>query len=65
MLPALPNLELSLTQQFELRKYEQSSVNLSKEELRKLLMQAVRLVMVKDNVTKYLLRELMTGNVID
>lgn len=65
MLPALPNLELSLTQQFELRKYEQSSVNLSKEELRKLLIQAVRLVMVKDNVTKHLLRELMTGNVID
>lgn len=65
MLPPFPKLELSLTQQFELKKYEQSSVNLSKEELRKLLMQAVRLVMVKDNVTKYLLRELMTGNVID
>lgn len=56
---ALPelNLEPTLAQQFELVKIEKEMENLSREQLRDLLLQVSRLLMMKDNVIRSLLRQ--------
>lgn len=51
---------LSLEQQFQMRLMEESAQNLSREQMQELLIQTVRLLMVKDNV----IRNLMKGCLI-
>ncbi len=50
-------LELTLSQQFELRRLTMSSESLKADELRGLLLQSCRLMMVKDNIIKQLMSE--------
>lgn len=46
--------ELTLEQQFQMRLMEQSAQNMSREQMTDLLVQASRLLMLKDNVIKNL-----------
>lgn len=47
---------LSLEQQFQMRLMEESAQNLSREQMQELLIQTVRLLMVKDNVIRNLMK---------
>lgn len=49
--------ELSLEQQFNMRLFEQSAQELSYEQAVELLVQASRLLMLKDNVIRSLLKQ--------
>jgi hypothetical protein len=50
--------ELSLEQQFQMRLMEESAQNMSREQALELLIQASRLLMLKDNVIKGLIKQL-------
>ena len=49
-------LNLSIEQKFSMHRFETDSHTLTPEELRKLLIEAVRQLYVKDNVIHYLLK---------
>lgn len=49
--------ELSLEQQFQMRLVEESLTKMSREQALDLLLQASRLLMVKDNVIRDLMRK--------
>lgn len=51
------NPELTLEQKFEMQLMEKSAHNMSRDEALNLLLQAARLLMLKDNVIKQLMRE--------
>jgi hypothetical protein len=55
-------VELSLEQQFHLRLVEQSLQNISHEQALELLFQAAELLMIKDNLIKELLREVLQSD---
>jgi hypothetical protein len=50
------SFELSLEQQFEMRRMQDEVQNLSREQALSLLMQASRLLMLKDNVIRNLIK---------
>ena len=50
------NLDLSLEQKFKMRLFEQSVQTMNPEEARKLLLEASKLLMVKDNIIKGLMQ---------
>ncbi|NEP14230.1 MAG: photosystem I reaction center subunit XII [Symploca sp. SIO2C1] len=52
MLPNLPDFSLSIEQQFDLRKYQELAKNIPRQELEKLLIDAIRLKMAQENLTK-------------
>lgn len=54
-------MELSLEQQFELAKIQQAAENADREELIKLIVSAYKLVMLKDNAIKGMLRPAAFG----
>lgn len=56
-------VELSLEQKFQLRLVEQSLETLSHEQALELLRQASELLMMKDNVIKQLVREIIQTDV--
>lgn len=49
-------LELSLEQQFSLRQYESQVTNLSQDQALDFLVEALRQLMIKDNVIRSLIR---------
>lgn len=51
------SFELNLSQQFNLRAYEDLIKNLTKAELELLLVDAMRLLMVKDNIIRDLAKD--------
>lgn len=51
------SFELTLSQQFNLRAYEDLIKNLTKAELELLLVDAMRLLMVKDNIIRDLAKD--------
>lgn len=57
------SIELSLEQKFQLRLVEQSLETLTREEALYLLAQASELLMMKDNVIKGLVREILQSEV--
>ena len=57
MLPQLPDFSLSLEQQFDLRKYQQLVKDLPRPELENLLIQAIRLKMSQENLSKGVIKE--------
>jgi hypothetical protein len=50
------NLDLSLEQQFNMKLFEQSIAAMNSEEARSLLLEASKLLMVKDNIIKGLMK---------
>lgn len=50
------NLDLSLEQQFKMKIFEQSIAAMNSEEARSLLLEASKLLMVKDNIIKSLMK---------
>lgn len=56
--------ELTLEQQFQMRLMEQSAENMTREQALELLVQASRLLMVKENVIRNLVRRLPVSAVI-
>lgn len=61
MLPEFPNfsleLSLSLEQQFTMKTFEQSVQTMDSEDMRSLLLEASKLLMVKDNIIKGLMKK--------
>jgi hypothetical protein len=53
--------ELTLEQQFHVRLMEQSTERLSREQMQELLIQTAKLLMVKDNVIRNLMRNSFLG----
>lgn len=51
------NLELSLEQKFNIKLFENSVKLMNAEEMRSLLMEASKLLMVKDNIIKGLMKD--------
>ncbi len=51
------NLKLTLEQQFNMRLFEDSAEAMSREQALSLLMEASRLLMIKDNIIKDLLKQ--------
>lgn len=51
------NLDLTLEQEFELRQFQDSAQAMSREQAVSLLLKASRLLMIKDNVIKDLMKE--------
>jgi hypothetical protein len=51
------NLDLSLEQEFKMRILEESVQTMNSEEARSLLIEASRLLMVKDNIIKGLMKQ--------
>lgn len=49
--------ELTLEQQFQIRLMEESAHNMSREQMIETLIQASRLLMVKDNVIRNMLKQ--------
>ena len=49
--------ELTIEQQFQMRLMEQSIQNMSREQARELLVETARLLMIKDNLIKSLLKQ--------
>lgn len=52
------NLELTLEQEFDMRVFEQSAQEMSRDQAVSLLMQASRLLMIKDNVIRDLMKKI-------
>lgn len=52
------SFELTLEQQFQMRLMEESASQMSPDQMQKLLLQTVQLLMIKDNV----IRNLMKGS---
>lgn len=50
------SFELSLEQQFQMRLMEQSTQQMTREQMHDLLINAARLVMLKDNVIRNLIK---------
>lgn len=50
------SFELSLEQQFQMRLMEQSAQKMTREQMQDLLVQSARLLMLKDNVIRDLLK---------
>ena len=50
------NLDLSLEQQFKMKLFEESIAAMNSEEARSLLLEASKLLMVKDNIIKSLMK---------
>lgn len=50
------SFELSLEQQFQMRLMEQSAQQMTREQMQNLLIQAARLLMLKDNVIRDLIK---------
>ncbi len=50
------SFELSIEQQFQMRLMEESAQKMSREQMRDTLIQAARLLMVKDNVIRNLMK---------
>ncbi|MGL5794656.1 MAG: NblA/ycf18 family protein [Waterburya sp.] len=61
MLPEFPNfsleLSLSLEQEFTMKTFEQSVQSMDSEDMRSLLLEASKLLMVKDNIIKGLMKK--------
>ena len=57
MLPNLPDFSLSMEQEFDLRKYQELAKNVPRQELEKLLIDAIRLKMAQENLTKGMMRQ--------
>lgn len=51
------NLKLTLEQQFKMRLFQESAEEMSREQALSLLMDASRLLMIKDNIIKDLLKQ--------
>ena len=51
------SFELTLEQQFQMRLLEQSSEALSKEQMHEHLLQIARMLMVKDNIIRNLIKQ--------
>ncbi len=51
------SFELSLEQQFELRRVQDAAATMSREQAVDLLMQTAKLLMVKDNVIRSLMKK--------
>lgn len=51
------NLDLSLEQKFRMRIFEESVQTMNSEETRSLLLEASKLLMVKDNIIKGLMKQ--------
>lgn len=51
------NLKLTLEQQFKMRLFQESAEGMSREQALSLLMEASRLLMIKDNIIKDLLKQ--------
>lgn len=49
--------ELTLEQQFQMRLMQESAEKLSREQMQELLIQTARLLMVKDNVIKNMIKQ--------
>jgi hypothetical protein len=56
-MPSEISLELTLEQQFQMRLMEEQVVSLSQQQIEDLLLQASRLLMLKDNVIRSLLKK--------
>ncbi len=54
---------LSLEQMFQLRLMEESALNMNRDEAIALLIQASRLLMLKDNVIRQLIKQVIDGEV--
>ncbi|GAB4184171.1 MAG: NblA/ycf18 family protein [Coleofasciculaceae cyanobacterium] len=50
------SFQLSLEQQFQMRLMEESAQQMSREQMQEVLIQAARLLMVKDNVIRDLMK---------
>ncbi|NES24211.1 MAG: photosystem I reaction center subunit XII [Symploca sp. SIO3E6] len=57
MLPNLPDFSLSMEQEFDLRKYQELAKNIPRQELEKLLIDAIRLKMAQENITKGMIQK--------
>jgi hypothetical protein len=61
MLPEFPNfsleLDLSLEQEFTMKIFEESVQAMDSEDMRSLLLEASKLLMVKDNIIKGLMKK--------
>lgn len=55
------NLDLSLEQEFKMRLFEESVQTMNSEEARSLLLEASKLLMVKDNIIKGLMKQGFNG----
>jgi hypothetical protein len=55
------NLDLSLEQEFQLKVMQESIKGMSQEQATLLLIDAARLLMVKDNAIKSLIRQELSG----
>jgi Phycobilisome degradation protein nblA len=51
--------ELTLEQEFQVRLMEESAQNMSREQMQDMLVQTVRLLMLKENVIRGLVKECM------
>jgi hypothetical protein len=49
--------ELTLEQQFQMKLVEQSTDNMNREQMQELLVETSRLLMLKDNIIKGLMKE--------
>jgi Phycobilisome degradation protein nblA len=49
--------ELTLEQEFHVRLMEESAQNMSREQMQEMLLQTVRLLMIKENVIRDLVKE--------
>ncbi|MGK7877006.1 MAG: NblA/ycf18 family protein [Xenococcaceae cyanobacterium] len=54
------SIELTLEQQFQMKLMQKSAKNMSREQALDLLIQASRLLMIKDNVIRQLIKEVMS-----
>jgi hypothetical protein len=61
MIPEIPNfnleLGLSLEQEFTMKIFEESVQTMDSEDMRSLLLEASKLLMVKDNIIKGLMKQ--------
>ncbi|NER21398.1 MAG: photosystem I reaction center subunit XII [Symploca sp. SIO1B1] len=57
MLPNLPDFSLSIEQEFDLRKYQELAKNIPRQELEQLLIDAIRLKMAQENLTKGMIQQ--------
>ncbi|PSB04224.1 NblA/ycf18 family protein [Merismopedia glauca] len=51
------SFDLTLEQQFQMKLVEQSAGNMNREQMQELLVEISRLVMLKDNIIKGLMKE--------
>jgi hypothetical protein len=58
------SFQLSLEQQFQMRLIEQSMQDMNREQLQDMLMQIVRLLLVKDNIVRDLVKSCIVGSVM-